>query len=237
VQMTSPYHNVYLNSVIRMSSFNIILTGQVASNALLILFVSRWGGAIDRYGNRPVLLISTFLSALFPLMWLRVNGAGPGTWWLIFFSNAWSGATYCAVDLTLQNLFMGQAKEKNRSMYFAVYFLFTQLCGLALGSLMGGTLLDNVLSRVEPLNITIAGAPFTRYNALFLLGGLLRLGVVFFLLKRLKEDGSEKVEVMIQGVKNQVVYSMHSIRATVMRKHLRRQLDKERQCDQEENNN
>ncbi|MEA5064712.1 MAG: MFS transporter [Eubacteriales bacterium] len=226
VQLTSPYHNVYLRTVLGISNFNIILTGQIAGNLALILLVTRWGHAIDLYGNRPVLLASAFLTALYPLMWTRVGA--PLMLTLIFFSNVYSGGIYCAVDLTLQNLFMGQAKEQNRSMYFAVYFLFTQLIGMALGSTVGGLLLDNVFSHVDALGLALAGAPFTRYNALFALGGLLRLFVVLFLMVRLQEPGARKVEELLAGAKAASVHRMYMLRAVWLRKHLRRRYEKSR---------
>ncbi len=227
VQMTSPYNNVYARSVLSISNFGIILTGQVASNLFLVLFISRWGRAIDSYGNRPVLLVSAFLAALYPLMWTRMAANSFFTLPLIFFSNAFSGGVYCAVDLTLQNLFMGGAREKNRSMYFAVYFLFSQLFGMALGSTVGGFLLDNVFSGVDRAAILLAGAPFTRYNALFVLGGIARMGVVLLLLVRLREENSKRVEDLLAGGRVALQYRVHALRAFFIRKKLRREYERE----------
>jgi hypothetical protein len=56
-------------------------------------------------------------------------------------------------------------------MYIALYFFFTQLVGLALGSAVGGWLLDNVMYRVEAYHLVVLGTPISRYNVLFLLSG------------------------------------------------------------------
>lgn len=225
VQLSSPYFNVYVRQVLGLSNFNIILTGQVTSNLFLILFVSRWGAAIDRFGNKPVFIVAAFLSAITPLWWLRVGGS---MLMLIAFANAWSGGAYCAVDLTMQNLFMGQARAENRSMYFAVYFLFTQLGGLALGSTVGGCLLDSVLYRVDDLHLLWWGIPFTRYNALFLLSALMRMAVVIWLLPRVTEDKCENVSALVSAMGSGVRRGACAVRAGIKRRRAHKLLNKHR---------
>ena len=226
VQLSSPYFNVYLRSRLGVSNFDIILTGQIANNALLILLVSRWGRAIDRYGNRPVLLVAAFLAAVTPLWWLRVDA---GMLALIAFANAWSGGIYCAVDLTLQNLFMMQAKPTNRSMYFAVYFIFTQLFGFALGSTVGGILLDNALMSVDNANILLAGVAFTRYNALFLVSAVLRFIVVFALLPRIREDDSQPARALITDGRVALLHNVNALRYGIKRRIARRNYHKNKE--------
>lgn len=197
VQVASPYFNVYMRDVMGMSNMNVMLFGQITSNLFLILFVNRWGRALDAHGNKPVLLLAAFLTSMMPLMFTPV---APGMLLLVFVANALSGATYCAIDLSAQNLFLGQPGRENRTMYIALYFLFTQLLGTALGSTTGGYLLDNVLCLLEPLPLFVGGFRLTRYNYLFFLSGILRIVVVFAMFLRLREDGAGTVGQIVTEV-------------------------------------
>ena len=80
-----------------------------------------------------------------------------------------------------QNLFMGQASKENSTMYFAVYFIGTQLIGMALGSSVGGWLLDNPLRALENAGFSLLGQPVSRYAMLFLISTLIRLTGVMLL--------------------------------------------------------
>lgn len=219
VQLSSPYYNVYLRSVLQVSNFDIILTGQIANNLLLILCISRWGAAIDRYGNKPVFLVAALFTAITPFWWIRVAASMLP---LIFFANAWSGGTYCAVDLTIQNLFMAQAKPVNRSMYFAVYFIFTQLFGLAFASFAGGALLDGPLAMVDAAKISLMGVPFTKYNALFVISGLLRLLSTLTLLPTIDETGCQRVGDMLKDAWRGCLRSVHGLFSAIRAKFIRK---------------
>ncbi len=225
VQLSSPYFNVYQLDVLKMSNFSVMLLGQITSNVFTIIFVKRWGSAMDGFGNKPVLCVAALLTAFMPLMFFFI-GEGMAVW--IFLGNALSGATYCAIDLSAQNLFLGQARDDNKSMYFAVYFLFTQLFGLALGSSVGGWLLDNVLANMEAWNWTIFGVTLSRYNYLFLLSGVLRYLTIFLLLLRIAEEGAgsarELGAAMLRAVRN----FFHGMVALAHRRRAHRFLRRER---------
>lgn len=223
VQLCAPYMNVFARSGVMMSNFQVILTGQVMYNLLLVLVVSKWGRAMDEYGNKPVFVVSCFLSAFMPAFWIWL---GPGMMAVVAVSQAFSGATYCAVDLSAQNLFMNQAPEKNRSMYYAVYFIFTQLLGLALGSAAGGFLLDNVLCHVEQAALSLGGVPFTRYNALFALSTALRLTVVLSLLVRIEDAQARPVADLARAMRAAPARFAAVLRYGIKRRALRKQYDR-----------
>jgi MFS family permease len=224
VQISAPYFNVYMLENMRLSNFQITIAGQVVSNLFLVLVVSRWGAALDNYGSRPVLTLAGFLTSFSPIIWTAI---GPGMLWAVILANVLSGATYCAVDLSAQNLFMSQARDDNRSMYIAVYFFFTQLTGLALGSTVGGWLLDNVLYRVETYRWTLLGSPVSRYNVLFFLSGALRLLTVTLLIPRIREEGASTARVIckdaVRAVRRYMIVVVISIKRRRLHKRLRRQ--------------
>ena len=231
VQLGSPFFNVYsLESVatggMGMSKTDVILTGQVMYNAALVFFITRWGRAMDQHGAKPILVVAAFLTSFMPVFWYHI---GPGMLIIAAVSNFYSGATYCAVDLAQQSLFMGLAPDKNRSMYFAVYFIFTQLLGLALGSMVSGFLLDNVLIKIEALNLVFRGLSFGRYHALFVLTTILRLLSVFFLLSTIDDGEPGKVKAFIFAIFRAPRAFIGKLSYAITRKRLRKQYDKQRE--------
>lgn len=225
LNICSPYFNVFarMETGVGLSNFEIMLSGLVIYNVLLILVISRWGRAMDEFGNKPVLVVAAILTSFVPAFWIRI---GPGMFWIVLLSNALSGLSYCAVDICSTNLFMMQAPAKNRSMYFAVYIVFTQLFGLTLGTLTGGLLLDNVFSHVDSLNLVIAGVAYTRYNALYTLGFILRLSAALFLLTSIKEQNAPHHTIDLVRAMLSVPQNLwHTFLYGMRRKQLRKQYD------------
>jgi hypothetical protein len=208
----------------RMSNFEITVSGQIVSNLFLVLVVSRWGAALDSYGSRPVLTVGGFLTSFVPILWALI---GPRMVWAVALVNALSGLTYVSIDLGAQNLFMAQAKGENRSMYIALYFFFTQLMGLALGSTAGGWLLDNVMYRVEAYHWVIMGTPISRYNVLFALSGLLRFLTALLLLPRIHEEGAASAGAVAGDMARAARRYVHEVEGTMRRRRIRKQMRKQ----------
>ena len=235
IQVGSPFFNVYsLASVadggMGMTKTDVILTGQVMYNAALIFMIARWGRAMDEYGAKPILVVSAFMTCFMPVFWYRI---GPGMLAAAAISNFYSGGTYCAADLSMQGMFMGQAPDKNRSMYFAVYFIFTQLLGLALGSMVGGFLLDNVLIRVDALSLTLGGLPFGRYHALFVLTTVLRLTSVLLLLATIDDGAPGGTKKFLFAIFAAPRHYLAKLLYDIRRKHARKLYDREREQREE----
>ncbi len=218
VNLAAPYFNVYMQGNMKMTSLQITLYTQIAGNLALILVVTRWGRALDRFGSKPTIKVGGFFVAIMPLFWLVI---GKGNYLPVILLNMLSGATWCAYDLGTQNLFMGQASGENKSMYFAVYFMFTQLLGSAFGSFAGGWLLDNVLLRLEPLHVTLLGWTLTRYNYLFAFSSILRLAVLFLFVPRIVETGASSVREFLGGAREGAMQARLRFRDQLARRRIR----------------
>jgi len=226
VQIVAPYFNVYMLENMRMTNFEITVSCQIVSNLFLVLVVSRWGVALDSYGSRPVLTVGAFLTSFAPFIWTLI---GPRMVWAVALVNVLSGMTYVAIDLGAQNLFMAQAKGENQSMYIALYFFFTQLVGLALGSTVGGWLLDNVMYHVEAYNLNLFGTPVSRYNALFALSGVLRLLTVLFLFPGIHEEGAARAGQVAGDMARAVRRYAHEVNVSMRRRRIRKQWNRQQQ--------
>ena len=99
-------------------------------------------------------------------------------------------------------IYLYQAPEKNRSMYYAVYFCVTQMVGVALAYSVGGWLVDNVfLGLSEQLHLSVFGFEINQYQFIFQLSVVLRLVVSVFLLRMLPEDEADcHPMAMVRGV-------------------------------------
>lgn len=221
IMLCAPYFNVYMQGSMKMTSLQITLYTQIANNLALILVVTRWGRALDRFGSKPIIMVGGFFVAIMPLFWLVI---GKGNYLPVILLNMLSGATWCAYDLGAQNLFMGQAQGENKSMYFAVYFMFTQLVGSAFGSFAGGWLLDNALFRLEPLNVTLMGWTLTRYNYLFFLSGLFRLAVLFVFVPRIIEAGAAGVREYLGGAREGAEHARLRVQNRLARRRIRKRM-------------
>jgi MFS family permease len=192
VFISAPFNNVYMLSM-KITITQITLLAQVTSSITSILVVTKWGRAYERFGTRPVLILNVCVGALVPCIWVFV---GPGMLWLIFIAFAISGMQWTAFEIGGMNLFMGLAPEKNRSMYFAAYFIGTQLIGMALGQAAGGWLSDNAFAALEALNISLGGRALVRYHYLFMLSFVIR-ALSVALLPGIREDGALSVSAVV----------------------------------------
>ena len=178
VYCSSSFFMVYMREVLKLTNMQMVLISQITVNVFAILSVGGWGRAYDRFGNRPILILNTFLGAMVPFLWVF---AGSGTIVMAILAQIVSGLQWAAFEVGSQNLFMGQASKENSTMYFAVYFIGTQLIGMALGSSVGGWLLDNPLRALENAGFSLLGQPVSRYAMLFLISTLIRLTGVMLL--------------------------------------------------------
>ncbi|NLG24707.1 MAG: MFS transporter [Clostridiales bacterium] len=210
VFLASPYFNVYMGSVLNLSYTFIMVSGLVVANIATFFFVTRWGAAYDRFGTHPVLVLNVLLGSLVPLIWIFVQ---PGMIWPIIAANVLSGAQWPAFEIGVQNLFMGLAPDRGRSMYTAVYFIGSQLLGAALGSAAGGWLLDNALPAVEALGISFAGGSLTKYHYVFVLSGLVRL-IAAAVLPTVREAGSAPLREVTARLRERIARPLPRRRTT-----------------------
>ena len=173
--VTQSAQNIYPVRVLGIHLFTMLALrtgmrcGQVA--------VSPWaGGLADRFGNRPVMIVSLLLVATGPLFFLA---ATPHEWW--WFIGAWVvWIAYAGLNVCLPNLMLKLSPGDSNTPYIATYYAVTGLC-YAASTIVGGVMLD----RFRDASWTPFGdAPALNfYQCSFLFGWLTRsLGVVLLLL-------------------------------------------------------
>jgi len=113
------------------------------SNVVLSISQPRWGSLGDRFGNKPVLRISSYLIVFATLFWFA---SAPGHAWPIILVQAIGGIGWSAFHVSQTNWILKLAPENERPSYLAA---FGAIGGLAegLAPIVGGALLVFLQSR------------------------------------------------------------------------------------------
>ena len=202
VNVSAPFFFVHMLENLHMSYTQITLYNQITSNVMAVIFVSRWGRLIDRFGNKPILHIAVVMCMLTPMLWIAVT---PATTWLIIGLNLMSGIFWSPIDLGQQNLPLNLAGGKNPSMYLAVFFTIINLAGVALGSTVGGLMVQGVYAHLETLAIRLPGITLNRYHYIFATSTVLRVLTVLLALPLIKEAGSHAMRPVVKEIAHKSV--------------------------------
>ncbi|MBV9849253.1 MAG: MFS transporter [Armatimonadetes bacterium] len=169
-----------------------------------------WGYLTDKYGNKPILMISVALVILPPFQWLLTYPDGiPGLWMhgahgalLISYTkvniillNLAAGAGWAGVGLTQFNLMLGAAEAERRTVYVSAISAVAGLAG-GVGPLLGGA----ILTALAPVHFPQSGLIRGNYHVLFVLSGLLRFASLL-LLQPLEEAGSRGARYVLRQLK------------------------------------
>jgi MFS family permease len=126
-----------------------------------------WGYLIDRFGNKPILMINIIGVTTLPLYWFF---ARPDFMLPIWINGVMSGIFWPGVMLTTFNLAMAMAPKKNRSAYLASYRLVSGVVA-CIAALCGGLLAQCL----QGFSFDFAGQTLGNYHALFAISCLGRL--------------------------------------------------------------
>lgn len=197
VNVAAPFFNVHMLEDLHMNYTQITLYNQIVSNVATVLIASRWGGLMDRYGNKPILQISTLLCAFTPFLWVFVT---PSITWLIILLNLMGGTFWPPIDLAYQNFSLTLGNEKNHSVAMAMFFTIVNLLGVALGSTVGGSLVQTVYAHLEVLRFQPLGYALNRYHYIFITSCILRLLTIVLILPKLREEGAQGLGPVVREI-------------------------------------
>lgn len=160
-----------------------------------------WGRMCDRMGKKPVLAIASLGLVPVGLGWCLMNS---GAIWLGYILSAagavlWAGVEVANFNLVLEFAGMGEGNGKTRSggsSYVAVNSVIINVAG-CLGGLASGLIAQRL--RGWSWDIGVLGlAPFTFYEVLFLLSGLLRLAAVVIFLPHIHEPDAHPTRAALR---------------------------------------
>lgn len=192
-----PFFNVYMLENLRMSYLSIVLFSQIGGNLVTILFIRFWGKLVDRYGNKPIMIICCTAVFSLPFLWFFTT---PENYWMALVINLLSGFFWPGFDMTNLNQSVWLAPEKNRSMYIAVYTLLTSLVGIAAAYIFGGLLMEFFRPILRGMNIPfVMGQKLNSFHVLFAVSGFIRLIALVFFSRRYEEANSKSTIFLIKN--------------------------------------
>jgi len=170
VQFASPFFTPYMLNVLH---YDIGTLGMITALAVLAKVVAYpyWAHAIDRFGNRTVLVASALMAPLFPLMWLFSNDLG-----MITLFNIFSGLTWAGFELSSFNYALALVGRELRPSFISKYNAFAGVF-YAAGAIAGGLFIANFS------DFALFG--YSGMLLLFLLSGAMRMAVVLFFAPKL----------------------------------------------------
>ncbi|MBI3946292.1 MAG: MFS transporter [Armatimonadetes bacterium] len=143
-----------------------------------------WGHAIDRFGPKPVLVISSLAAVFVPLGW---SVAHPGVMWLVWATSAFSGLTWPGAEQVNFYMIVKGFPDERRTAFTAA---FQCVLGLAvtLGTVVGGVLAAFWQAHLH--QVPFAPPWLSHYQPVFFTSTLLRLGAFIYLLLRVHLGGT-----------------------------------------------
>ncbi|MDR3709956.1 MAG: MFS transporter [Capsulimonadaceae bacterium] len=195
---------VYMLQYLRMSYSAIQLLGTVASVASFVA-MPLVGYLADKYGNKPILVLSCVFVIFAPFMWcLTVPDAYAGMWTMshghlllsnskliIILLNLISGIGWAGVGITQFNIIVNAAPSEDRTSYVGANSALVGLVG-GICPLIGGGLLDFFKTLPYPDYGLIRNG----YHALFFLAGILRFLMIAYAM-RLDEPESRSARYVL----------------------------------------
>lgn len=146
-------------------SYLIYAISTALSSVCKILVYPHVGKLSDKYGDKPVLLLSVASTALVPLAFLFVT---PERIWLLWFAQAVSGIAWAGYDVAIFNMFLNITDPSKRAVQTATYNLITNP-PLIIAPIIGGYLADNVTLVLAGIPLVFAISCVLRFAASLLL--------------------------------------------------------------------
>ena len=144
----------------------------ILSGSFFSLIVMRiWGKFADKYGNYKVLVITSLLIPIVPILWIL----SPSPIYLVFIPSFISGISWAGFNLATGNFIYDNVTIQKRGLVISYYNMLRGI-GVFLGAGLGAVLIKYLtISFIEPLFF------------IFLLGAIARMIVVFNLIPKIKE--------------------------------------------------
>ena len=179
ISVASPFVNVFFLRDLGWSYARFTLNA-LAFQAVQFLLVRWWGRTGDRYGNRAVIVATSCLLPVVPVLFALTTNY----WWLLAFQlvsgTAWSGYT-----IATQNFMFDAVSVPKRARISAYCTLLNGLATLLAGTLLGAWLASHLPAhwRFGGWSVDFASP----LQALFIVSALLRLGAALLLLPAFRE--------------------------------------------------
>lgn len=176
--ISGPYFAMYMLQDLSFSysDYTVIVAAAVLAQFVVM---RSWGAMSDQFGNRTILKVCGTLVALNPTLWLISSN-----FWYVVFVQFYSGIFWAGFTLAAANFVFDAVTPPKRARCVA-YQAIINGCLVFLGSYVGGRIAHEVpMSWVQHIGLWV---PHSKFLALFVLSGILRVFVMLFLFPSFKE--------------------------------------------------
>ncbi len=185
VIMPGQFFSVFMLEYLKLSYTTIVLVG--ASHGIASLLAQPlFGYLADRYANKSILLLNSFLASLIPFIYIFMNPLFPLVSLILLYAiNIIAGVIWAGITLTQFNLLLLLSPPPQRMSYVGTHSAFISLTGA--GSPFIGGLIANALRGFQ---LPAFGLDLTNIKVLFIISTVLRL--LSLPLLRLVREGREE---------------------------------------------
>lgn len=183
--VASPVWFPFTLNVLRVPNGTLMEWATIAGIVGLLTF-RVWGGFSDRFGNKPILIVTIMITSLHPLCYIVARPDFPYPVLVDYVSSAvmWGG-----YGIAIFNLLLLLSSSGEREMSVALWTILTGV-SFGMGSLVCGVVMDHIPS------VDLLGKVWTRYDIVFLTTSAARVISVFLLIP-IVEDRAKPVGNMI----------------------------------------
>ncbi len=183
---SSPYFTPYM---LRDLGFNYTLFITIDLSIFITMYLSMrsWGRIIDKIGSKRVLTITSYLIAIYPLLWLFSRNP-----YYLLIVNLSLGFAWGGFLVSVSNYIYDSVTPEKRARCSA-YSDFFKGVGMFLGIMSGALLISkhdlilNLLSHNNLLMGLSKSVFSSKYSVVFLASGVLRMATTLFFINRIKE--------------------------------------------------
>ncbi|MCX7009167.1 MAG: MFS transporter [Kiritimatiellaeota bacterium] len=145
-----------------------------------VVFFRWWGRVGDRHGNRSVLIATSCVLPILPILW-----ACTGNFWLLLGAQIVSGATWSGYNLAIQNFILDAVTPTKRAKVYSYYSLINGVFIFIAGTVIGAWLANHLPSayHLGPLHVTFVSS----LPAVFIVSGVARIFVLLLMASTFRE--------------------------------------------------
>ncbi len=170
ISISAPLVAVYLLRHLNFS-YIIYMLITISGTFFSLIFLELWGKISDKYGNYIVIVLTTIIIPLVPILWIL----SPSPIYLIFIPSMLGGIAWAGFILGCGNLIYDNVTPQKRGLAVSYYNMIIGV-GVFLGAGLGALLIKIItINTIEPL------------FAIFILGALVRMFIVYVFLPKVKE--------------------------------------------------
>lgn len=169
VGIGAPFWQPFMISNLKMSMLELQIYGTFSTLGSLLL-IRPWGRFIDRFGNKPAMILAIILGSINPFIWLFVT---PENYWFLFIEAATAGIMWSGANVIATNFVLAIAPQGKQQIYSGMYSAVSGLA-IVVTMLISGSFL--------PPPVNLLGLNLLPEQVLFGLTAVFRLTAIIPLL-------------------------------------------------------